>query len=156
MEENRTISSNTFGNENYIIQGNVNYNHYASTNAETPPGQVDNVLKCLYKSPYKDRKDRNSQRVQGTCDWFVSHEHFRTWNESSSSSMLWVSADPGCGKSVLMRHLVDSVVQTTTSRTVCYFFFKDDFPDQKNVASALCCILRQIFVQNPPCYLRQF
>ncbi|KAM6478456.1 ankyrin repeat-containing domain protein [Trichoderma sp. SZMC 28011] len=149
MEENRTISSNTFGNENYIIQGNVNYNHYASTNAETPSGQVDNVLKCLYKSPYKDRKDRNPQRVQGTCDWFVSHEHFRTWNESSSSSMLWVSADPGCGKSVLMRHLVDSVVQTTASRTVCYFFFKDDFPDQKNVASALCCILRQIFVQKP-------
>ncbi|KAL6823353.1 ankyrin [Trichoderma camerunense] len=149
MEENRTISSNTFGNENYIIQGNVNYNHYASTNAEPPPGQVDNVLKCLYKSPYKDRKDRNPQRVQGTCDWFVSHEHFRTWNESSSSSMLWVSADPGCGKSVLMRHLVDSVVQTTASRTVCYFFFKDDFPDQKNVASALCCILRQIFVQKP-------
>ncbi|QYT03021.1 hypothetical protein H0G86_009997 [Trichoderma simmonsii] len=149
MEENRTISSNTFGNENYIIQGNVNYNHYASTNAETQPGQVDNVLKCLYKSPYKDRKDRNPQRVQGTCDWFVSHEHFRTWSESSSSSMLWVSADPGCGKSVLMRHLVDSVVQTTVSRTVCYFFFKDDFPDQKNVASALCCILRQIFIQKP-------
>ncbi|KAJ4854240.1 ankyrin repeats (3 copies) domain-containing protein [Trichoderma breve] len=102
--------------------GNVNYNHYASTNAETPPGQVDNVLKCLYKSPYKDRKDRNPRRVQ---------------------------ADPGCGKSVLVRHLIDSVVQTTTSRTVCYFFFKDDFPDQKNVASALCCILRQIFMQKP-------
>ncbi|KKP05399.1 hypothetical protein THAR02_02504 [Trichoderma harzianum] len=149
MEENRTIASNTFGNENYIIQGNVNYNHYAGSHAETSPGQVDNVLKCLYKSPYKDRKDRNPQRVQGTCDWFASHEHFRTWNESSSLSLLWVSADPGCGKSVLVRHLVDSVLQTTASRTVCYFFFKDDFPDQKNVASALCCILRQIFVQKP-------
>ncbi|KAL7905459.1 ankyrin [Trichoderma velutinum] len=120
MEQNRTISSNTIGNDNYIIQGNVNYNHYASNynHAETSPEQVDNVLKCLYKSPYKDRKNRNPQRVQGTCNWFVSHEHFRTWNESSLSSMLWVSADPGCGKSVLVRHLVDSI---------------DDFPDQKNI-----------------------
>lgn len=149
MEQNRTIASNTIGNDNYIIQGDVNYNHYAGNNAETPPGQVDNVLQCLYKSPYKDRKNRNPERVQGTCDWFVSHEHFRTWNESSSSSLLWVSADPGCGKSVLVRHLVDSVVQTTASRTVCYFFFKDDFPDQKNVVIALCCILRQIFEQKP-------
>ncbi|KAK4060869.1 uncharacterized protein Triagg1_10561 [Trichoderma aggressivum f. europaeum] len=149
MEENRMIASNTFGNENYIIQGNVNCNHYASNHAETPPGQVDNILKCLYKSPYKDRKNRNPQRVQGTCDWFVSHEHFQAWNESSSSCLLWVSADPGCGKSVLVRHLVDSVVQSTASRTVCYFFFKDDFPDQKNAVSALCCILRQIFLQKP-------
>ncbi|KAL6690768.1 ankyrin repeat-containing domain protein [Trichoderma pleuroticola] len=149
MEENRTIASNTFGDDNYIIQGNVNYNHYASNHATTTQRQVDDVLKCLYKSPYKDRKNRNPERVQGTCDWFVSHEHFRTWNESNSSCMLWVSADPGCGKSVLARHLVDSIVQTTASRTVCYFFFKDDFTDQKNVVIALCCILRQIFVQKP-------
>ncbi|KAL7946838.1 ankyrin repeat-containing domain protein [Trichoderma barbatum] len=63
--------------------------------------------------------------------------------------MLWVSANPRCGKSVLARHLVDSIVQTTESRTVCYFFFKDGFPDQKSVSSALCCILRQIFIQKP-------
>ncbi|EHK19944.1 NACHT and ankyrin domain protein, partial [Trichoderma virens Gv29-8] len=94
-------------------------------------------------------KNRNPLRVPGTCDWFVSHEHFQTWNESNSSGMLWVSADPGCGKSVLVRHLIDSVVQSSDSRTVCYFFFKDDFPDQKNLISALCCILRQIFIQKP-------
>ncbi|RYP34424.1 hypothetical protein DL767_004293 [Monosporascus sp. MG133] len=62
--------------------------------------------------------------------------------------MLWVSADPGCGKSVLTKYLVDSVLQTTEFRTVCYFFFKDDFEDQRNVVSALCCILHQLFKQK--------
>ena len=62
--------------------------------------------------------------------------------------MLWVSADPGCGKSVLAKYLVNSVLPTTESRTVCYFFFKDDFEDQRNVVSALCCILRQLFIQK--------
>jgi len=62
--------------------------------------------------------------------------------------MLWVSADPGCGKSVLAKYLVDSVLATTESRTTCYFFFKDDFEDQKSIVSALCCILHQLFLQK--------
>jgi ankyrin repeat protein len=62
--------------------------------------------------------------------------------------MLWVSADPGCGKSVLAKHLVDSVLRTTESTTMCYFFFKDDFEDQRNVVSAICCILHQLFMQK--------
>ena len=62
--------------------------------------------------------------------------------------MLWVSADPGCGKSVLAKYLVDSVLATTESRTTCYFFFKDDFEDQRSIVCALCCILRQLFLQK--------
>jgi ankyrin repeat domain-containing protein 50 len=62
--------------------------------------------------------------------------------------MLWVSADPGCGKSVLVKYLADSILATTESRTTCYFFFKDDFEDQRSAVSALCCILHQLFKQN--------
>src|SRR5436190_21078489 len=106
------------------------------------------ILKRLYTSPYRDRKDRNPDRIQGTCEWFVAHELFRDWEESKSSTMLWVSADPGCGKSVLAKYLVDSVLATTKSRTTCYFFFKDGFRDQTNVLSALCCLLHQLFKQK--------
>ncbi|KAL6886916.1 ankyrin repeat-containing domain protein [Trichoderma evansii] len=150
MEGDCIISGNTLGNDNLLVQGDVNYNHYVNSHAERSHRQgEDEILKRLYESPYQDRKNRNPPRVPGTCDWFVSHEHFRTWNESNSSVMLWVSADPGCGKSVLVRHLIDSVVKTTESITVCYFFFKDDFSDQRSVTSALSCILRQIFIQKP-------
>ena len=106
------------------------------------------VLKHLNASPYRDRKDRNPCRVPGTCEWFVSHKLFRDWRDSKSSRMLWVSADPGCGKSVLVRHLVESVLHTSNSRTVCYFFFKDDFADQRSVVGALSCILHQLFVRR--------
>ncbi|KAK6513280.1 hypothetical protein TWF506_009439 [Arthrobotrys conoides] len=37
----------------------------------------------------------------------------------------------------------------TESRTTCYFFFKDDFEDQRSVVSALCSILHQLFRQKP-------
>ncbi|UKZ83913.1 hypothetical protein TrVFT333_011728 [Trichoderma virens FT-333] len=107
------------------------------------------IMKRLYTSPYRDRKDRNPDRVAGTCEWFTQHHLFLDWKQSTSSRLLWVSADPGCGKSVLVKYLVDSILLTTTRSTVCYFFFKDDFEDQKSIVSALCCILYQLFHQNP-------
>ncbi|RYP09068.1 hypothetical protein DL765_008590 [Monosporascus sp. GIB2] len=88
------------------------------------------ILKNLKTSRYKDTKDRNPRRIPGTCEWFVTHESFREWQQSKSSCLLWVSADPGCGK------------------TTCYFFFNDDFQDQRSVRGALCCILHQLFTQK--------
>ncbi|KAF3088587.1 hypothetical protein TWF102_004963 [Orbilia oligospora] len=102
------------------------------------------VLQRLYKTSYQEHKDRNPDRVPGTCEWFVTHPRFREWQESRSKS-LWVSADPGCGKSVLAKYLIDSVLTNNKSRTTCYFFFKDDIEDQKSVTNAICCILHQLF-----------
>jgi ankyrin repeat domain-containing protein 50 len=113
-----------------------------------PKAKELEILKSLDKSPYRDRKDQNPDRIPGTCEWFVGHELFRDWQQGSSSRMLWVSADPGCGKSVLAKYLVDSILPTTESRTTCYFFFKDDFEDQRTVVNALCCILLQLFRQK--------
>ncbi|KAK2590898.1 hypothetical protein QQS21_011410 [Conoideocrella luteorostrata] len=103
------------------------------------------ILQALYTTPYRDRMNRNPIRVPGTCEWFIQHDYFKQWLESKSSSMLWVSANPGCGKSVLARYLVDSVLKSAESRTVCYFFFKDDFEDQRSATGAVCCILHQLF-----------
>ncbi|KAL7917163.1 ankyrin repeat-containing domain protein [Trichoderma austrokoningii] len=61
--------------------------------------------------------------------------------------MLWVSANPSCGKSVLAKCLVDEL-KTIETRTTCYFFFKDDFEDQRSAKVALSCILHQLLVQR--------
>ncbi|KAK6330118.1 hypothetical protein TWF718_003546 [Orbilia javanica] len=104
------------------------------------------VLQNLYKSVEINRKDRNPTRVPGTCEWFTHHKIFHEWNVSTVSKLLWVSADPGSGKSVLAKYLVDSVLPMNDStRTICYFFFKDDFKGQNSAATALCCILWQLF-----------
>ncbi|KAJ5727277.1 hypothetical protein N7493_005097 [Penicillium malachiteum] len=106
-------------------------------------------FKFLYTCPYRDRKDRNGPRVPETCEWFTSHTRFREWNESSGSSLLWVSADPGCGKSVLAKYLVDEVLPKPRGRTVCYFFFKDDYEDQRSSTSAISSLLRQVLIAHP-------
>ncbi|KAI4867290.1 hypothetical protein F4820DRAFT_214989 [Hypoxylon rubiginosum] len=107
------------------------------------------LLSKLSTVPYRDRKDRNPERIKGTCEWFTSHPLFQNWHHSKTSSLLWVSADPGCGKSVLAKYLVDDLLPTTDTRTACYFFFKDDFEDQRSLESAMRCLLHQLFIQRP-------
>jgi len=85
--------------------------------------KVKFFLKMLYTCPYRDRKERNIERVPGTCEWFTNHSLFQNWNKNQRSSLLWVSADPGCGKSVLVKYLVDHILPSTGERTTCYFFF---------------------------------
>jgi len=133
-----------------LLYGEGENNAFRRLRKEIDPRREkeNQILGRLNASPYEDRKNINPDRVEGTCQWFVSHGRFREWLGSQSSRMLWVSADPGCGKSVLAKHLVDSVLLTTKPRVVCYFFFKDGFSDQINVTIALCCILHQIFKQR--------
>jgi ankyrin repeat protein len=107
-------------------------------------------LKCLQAlrtSNYEQFKDRNPGRLEGTCKWFLQHERFLDWQQSSSG-LLWVSADPGCGKSVLAKSLIDEEIKSTASRTTCYFFFKDDNDKQKSLTSALSSLLHQLFLQK--------
>jgi hypothetical protein len=102
----------------------------------------------LRTSDYEQFKDRNPDRLIGTCQWFLQHDHFQKWRESNSPSLLWVSADPGCGKSVLSKSLADNDLKGTEACVTCYFFFKDDSKEQKSVTSALSALLHQLFSQK--------
>ncbi|EXK24138.1 hypothetical protein FOMG_19122 [Fusarium oxysporum f. sp. melonis 26406] len=94
---------------------------------------------------YEWYKDRVDERVEGTCMWFLKHEHFQRWLKQVSGPLL-VTADPGCGKSVLAKYLIDYGLPRST--TICYFFFKDQ--DQNTVRQALCALLHQLFSLKPP------
>ena len=93
---------------------------------------------------YEWYKNRVDNRLKGTCEWFLRHQHFTTWL-GQESGMLLVTADPGCGKSVLAKYLVDHVLPQ--SDAICYFFFKSN--DQNTVRQALCAILHQLFSRRP-------
>lgn len=86
-------------------------------------------------------KDRVEERVDDTCMWFLQHENFQKWLKQESGPLL-LSADPGCGKSVLAKYSIDNY--PPQSATICYFF-KDQ--DQNTVRQALCALLHQLFEQ---------
>jgi hypothetical protein len=93
---------------------------------------------------YEWYKDRVEERVEDTCLWSLKHEHFQRWLKQDSGPLL-ITADPGCGKSVLAKYLIDHGLPRSTA--ICYFFFKDQ--DQDTVRQALCALLHQLFSQKP-------
>jgi KaiC/GvpD/RAD55 family RecA-like ATPase len=112
--------------------------------------KVNAFLQMLYVNacPYEASKNRNRERVSGTCGWFTNHDKFKEWHrptEGQGSGLLFVTAYPGCGKSVLSRYLIDKVLPDPRGWNVLYFFFKDDFEDQKSSLRALCALLHQLF-----------
>ena len=103
------------------------------------------------KNPYRDQMERTATRQPGTCHWFLKHPRFQTWREDAYSKLLWVSANPGCGKSVLSKCLVEEKLATLDPQqaTICYFFFKDVSPDSRSITKALSAILHQLFTRLP-------
>ncbi|KAK3947126.1 hypothetical protein QBC32DRAFT_319199, partial [Pseudoneurospora amorphoporcata] len=96
---------------------------------------------------YEWYKSRVEKRVEGTCIWAIEHENFQNWLKLRTGTLL-ITADPGCGKSVLSKYLIDQYLpQRCPTTTICYFFFKDG--DQNTVKQALCALLHQLFCQKP-------
>jgi len=101
-------------------------------------------------SDYEGQKNLVPQRVPDTCQWFLTHQKFLDWRAKESSALLWVSAEPGCGKSVLARCLIDErfLSKNTTTSTICYFFFKDGQEGRNESHHALAALLHRLFSSN--------
>lgn len=77
-----------------------------------------------YKSD-KSSISTRARRFAGTCERVFEDQSFLEWRDNKKSSLLWISAGPGCGKSVLSRCLIDEQRLCTNLMTsiVCYLFF---------------------------------
>ncbi|KAK2764748.1 hypothetical protein CKAH01_04913 [Colletotrichum kahawae] len=109
------------------------------------------LLESLH-AEFKGHKNANPERVKGTCKWVLQDPKFHQWRDSKSSSLLWISARPGYGKSVLSRALIDSKLLKSPARaatsSVCYFFFKDGDEKRTRACDAIAAILHQLFAQD--------
>lgn len=95
---------------------------------------------------YESYRSRIPERVDGTCAWFLSHPSYIGWLDEPNHPLI-LSADPGSGKSVLTRYMVDSRLEgKRPDDVVCYFFF--DGQTQKTVRQALCAMIHQLVTQR--------
>ncbi|KAJ9603646.1 hypothetical protein H2200_011832 [Cladophialophora chaetospira] len=133
----------------------INQKHLQATEAQTLQHKIhhenDLYRRChqAFKiGPYEEQKDINPTRAPNTCKWVLNHPQYQHWRETLRDDLIWVSADPGCGKSVLAKSLIDYELRNTDNHTICYFFFKD-IEEQDNLSAALCAILHQLFIHRP-------
>lgn len=97
---------------------------------------------------YLAYKNINPTRTEKTCLWVLDNDQYNKWLLSQKDDLLWILADPGCGKSVLSRTLVDTELRKGPETTICYFFFRDN-EDQGKLSTALCSLIHQLFHQKP-------
>lgn len=109
------------------------------------------LLERLATSNPDLHKARNPEPAPGTCKWILKHETYTRWFESSTPGLLWLSADPGCGKSVLTSFLIDHLKDSqalSAPKNICYFFFKADNSEQNNALHGLQALLYQLLQQQ--------
>ncbi|KAI4122622.1 MAG: hypothetical protein LQ338_005716, partial [Usnochroma carphineum] len=101
---------------------------------------------------YESQKNQNPKRVAETCLWTLKNSKYIEWRDDDAKKLLWISADPGCGKSVLARCIIDEdlpqAFRNNPSKHVLYYFFRDTSPEQRSVARAISTILHQLFVSQ--------
>jgi ankyrin repeat protein len=115
--------------------------------------QDEEFLHSIYTSDYDGHKNTIISAVLGTCKWFLKHAQYTDWLDPYHSRLLWVSGDPGCGKSVLSKFLIESL-QTTSSTSLesgclLYFFCDDKIEAQRPAISILQALVHQLLVQKP-------
>ncbi|PWW74874.1 NACHT-ANK domain protein transcript variant 3 [Tuber magnatum] len=143
------LPSTQRGNSGSHIFGSGNTTHaYYDPGAHSTSQRQADILQFLYTSRYEEHRDRVRKPVEGTCTWVTKHPRYQEWLVDRRSGLLWLSADPGCGKSVIASFLVNHL-RAHTDAIVCFFFFKDDNDEQKSATFALCAILHQIFKERP-------
>ncbi|KAI4117565.1 MAG: hypothetical protein LQ338_007526 [Usnochroma carphineum] len=122
--------------------------NYGSTTEER------DCLRSLWPTgiDYESQKNQNPERVLGTCLWTLDNPKYIGWRDDDAKKLLWISADPGCGKSVLARYIIDEdlpqAFQNNPSKRVLYYFFKDTSLEQRSAARAISAILHQLFVSQ--------
>jgi hypothetical protein len=120
--------------------------------AASQPGDDRLKQACLadlfLTDPVDDRAKlvtEKGERVPGTCEWILTHDTYISWLRAPSS-LLWLSAGPGRGKtmiSVFLTQELEEYVQLQQDALLVYYFC-DNRDNKRNSAVA---ILRGLILQ---------
>ncbi|PTB54710.1 hypothetical protein M431DRAFT_64250, partial [Trichoderma harzianum CBS 226.95] len=92
--------------------------------------------------------DQIDDPVPQTCEWILSHDKWKQWKACSSTSLLWITLNAGCGKSVMAKFLVNYFqyrCDANTAKNLAYFFFMDGVTGQNDASAAVSALLHQLY-----------
>lgn len=106
------------------------------------------LLNSIYLTEYKAQLPRP---VQGTCSWVLKHPAYLAWLGAKETKLLWITGEPGCGKTMISAYLTDHLRlnEATGPKPKVFFFFCDDkIKVQRDANAILRGILYQIVKQH--------
>lgn len=97
-------------------------------------------------------------RSKHACKWVQGHRQYVTWAAGTHSSLLWISAKAGCGKTTIAAHISRMVQVDPESRApslegrrigLSFFFRKSNQASENTALAALRSITSQLVRQEP-------
>ncbi|OQO02620.1 hypothetical protein B0A48_12148 [Cryoendolithus antarcticus] len=101
------------------------------------------------------------EQVPGSGDWIRQEQALVSWIETDDKPVLWISGNPGSGKSFLMYNIIQHLTDLTQSSTsevsedssVAFAFFRDNNDLTRSMQQAFRDIAYQL-TQNDPAYAK--
>jgi hypothetical protein len=85
------------------------------------------------------------------ASWVFEDETYKSWLDGKGSPVLWLTGEPGVGKSHIAHSVIKSLQETAKSQPrtyVAYFFFQERNDEFRSGNAALCCAGMQIATQS--------
>ncbi|KAF8531694.1 hypothetical protein BDD12DRAFT_914648, partial [Trichophaea hybrida] len=113
--------------------------------------------KSLKPSDYESyREELWLRRHENTCTWILDDHRFRSWAKKDGQAILWISGDPGCGKSVLSSFLTKVITNGETNQPCMVYFFCDDKDERLRTAYAILVNLLTQLLDQVPDFIAHF
>ncbi|KAH6962799.1 hypothetical protein DER45DRAFT_601401 [Fusarium avenaceum] len=85
---------------------------------------------------------------QGTCNWILELDAYKSWLETTSQQCLWIAGKPGSGKSTMMKYITEHQrLQNVPGQVVAHYFFH--IGTNRSVTSLLSSLLHQLLKATP-------
>ncbi|VTT69513.1 unnamed protein product [Fusarium fujikuroi] len=135
---------------------NVTHHHYQ----ESKQDGVKKYLDALRSTDPRDDKARiertNSGLLKNSYIWILESPEFITWrDESEAGGLLWISGDPGKGKTMLLSGLINELQPSTrlqnprNRNTISYFFCQATNSGLNNYTAILKGLIYLLVIQHP-------
>ena len=94
------------------------------------------------------RRNEIRNAARRTCEWIFTDDRYLEWKNSKPPGLLWIRGKPGCGKSTLVKHLVETTKESN-SMSSAFFFHSRGTHLQKSPLGLLRSLLYQLLQQAP-------
>ena len=103
--------------------------------------------------PRDDRKrieETKGGLLKDSYRWILENAVFQRWRNDPQSQLLWINADPGKGKTMLLCGIIDELQQSiATTGLLSYFFCQASDSRINNANAALRGLMYMLVCQQP-------
>ncbi|KAF7503672.1 hypothetical protein GJ744_003401 [Endocarpon pusillum] len=146
------------------LRKEISTGHARDAHSGTDASAAEKYDTCLSNLVATDQTQFLSQtlsRSRHACAWILKNQKYIYWHKSEKSSLLWIIAKAGCGKTTMAAHICQMISLHQTPEAVdfqndkpkfavLYFFFqKSNHKAVTTAPAALRTLIRQLVRQVP-------